>query len=135
MPAKYGSQAYTKCRGSKCYIGNAGKKGMGVFACKNIKKDHEFEISPIIVVKIDDDDWSYFDDYIYDLGDGKYAMALGFGSLYNHSLKPNADYTFFRYEDDTAMIGFRALKEIADGEEITINYNGEPKDKTPWDFS
>lgn len=53
------------------------------------------------------------------------AIALGFGSLYNHSYEPN-----LRYEKHTkeALMAFYALRDIAEGEELTINYNGTPED-------
>ena len=50
------------------------------------------------------------------------CLALGFGSLYNHSYRPNA-----RYDDVGPQAkSFTALRDIAPGEEITVNYNGEP---------
>jgi SET domain-containing protein len=51
-------------------------------------------------------------------------LALGYGSLYNHSYHPNA-----RYDDAAGPTKvFTALRDIAAGEEITVNYNGEPDD-------
>ena len=55
-------------------------------------------------------------------------MALGYGSLYNHSFKPNARYTKGPAE---MAIKFSALRDIAAGEEILINYNGTPEDDSP----
>jgi SET domain-containing protein len=55
------------------------------------------------------------------------AVALGYGSLYNHSYQPNA-----RYDDESGQTKvFRAIRDIAPGEEIVVNYNGEPGDETP----
>ena len=48
------------------------------------------------------------------------AIALGYGSLYNHSYTPNARYVFRESEE---CLEFIALREIQAGEEITINYN------------
>ena len=31
-----------------------------------------------------------FGPYVFEWGEGKVALALGFGSLYNHSYRPNA---------------------------------------------
>ncbi len=54
-------------------------------------------------------------------------MALGYGSLYNHSYQPNA-----RYDDESGQTKvFSAIRDIAPGEEIVVNYNGEPEDETP----
>ena len=51
------------------------------------------------------------------------AVALGFGSFYNHAWQPNA-----RDELDYGpqVVRFFAVRPIAEGEEITINYTGEP---------
>ena len=50
------------------------------------------------------------------------ALALGHGSLYNHSFRPNA-----RYDDVGPQTKeFTAMRDIAPGQEITVNYNGEP---------
>jgi len=50
------------------------------------------------------------------------ALALGYGSLYNHSNPAN-----LRYETDGAalLIRFIAARGIAAGEELTINYDAE----------
>jgi uncharacterized protein len=58
------------------------------------------------------------------------ALALGYGSLYNHSFEPNARYECFAPDG----IEFRCIRSIAAGDEILVNYNGEPEDKTPVDF-
>jgi len=50
------------------------------------------------------------------------AIALGFGSLYNHSIKPNAYYLM---NNDNQTIDFYSLSHIRPHEEITINYNGK----------
>jgi uncharacterized protein len=63
--------------------------------------------------------------YCFAWGDRQYALALGYGSLYNHSYRPNA-----RYEDVGRTVkAFVAIRAIAQGEEITINYNGKPRSK------
>ena len=46
---------------------------------------------------------------------------LGYGSLYNHSGEPSAEYV--QHEDDS--LAFMALRDIAEGEEITIDYGSE----------
>lgn len=60
--------------------------------------------------------------------DGKSgAIALGYGSLFNHSYHPNAR---FELNLDKQTIDFYALQSIDPGEEITINYNGDPQDRS-----
>ena len=58
------------------------------------------------------------------------ALALGYGSLYNHSFTPNARYQCVA--PDT--IEYLSIRPIAKGDEILINYNGDPDDQTPVDF-
>ena len=56
------------------------------------------------------------------------AIALGYGSLYNHSYSANATYE--KHFDDK-LITFKAIADIRRGEEITVNYNyGNPDDKS-----
>lgn len=55
------------------------------------------------------------------------AVCLGFGSLYNHSYEPNVR---FEKHINEARMDFYALRDIAAGEELTINYNGTPSDTT-----
>ena len=55
------------------------------------------------------------------------AIALGFGSLYNHSYTPNACY-----EDVSGhMKNYIAIRDIQAGEEVTINYNGDANSTEP----
>jgi len=55
------------------------------------------------------------------------ALALGFGSLYNHRVHPNADFVL---DLEALTIDIIAISDIPEGEEITINYNGTPGDDT-----
>ncbi len=57
--------------------------------------------------------------YVFTWGDGCTALALGYGSLYNHSFAPNA--TTLENSDELVIT---ALRDIAVGEEIFINYTG-----------
>ena len=50
------------------------------------------------------------------------AIALGFGSLYNHETESNATYEM---DFDGLVIEIYALRDIHPGHEITINYHGE----------
>ena len=48
-------------------------------------------------------------------------MALGYIPLYNHSYNSNCEYEM---EYDKKVISVRAVKDIKEGEELFINYNG-----------
>ena len=70
--------------------------------------------------------------YYYNWGDKGAAIALGYGSLYNHSYCPNAMYVKHYGE---LLIDYLALHDIPTGAEITINYNGHPSSQQPLWFT
>jgi SET domain-containing protein len=109
-------------------------KGRGVFARRPIREGEIIERAPVLVLDVGDLDeataiaglWTH----CFLWGRGKVALALGYGSLYNHSYDPNA-----RYDDVGRQTKvFSALRDIAPGEEITVNYNGSPNDPAPVGF-
>ena len=59
------------------------------------------------------------------------ALALGPGSLMNHSVTPNV---FVRADFARRRLAFWTLRPVKRGEELLINYNGEPDDATPITF-
>lgn len=56
------------------------------------------------------------------------VLALGYGSLYNHSKSPNAKYQISKKEK---TITFTVTRNIKKDEEIYINYKGSNNPKTP----
>ena len=105
-------------------------KGRGVFTSIALKADTEVEESPVIVMTKNDRihlDMTLLHDYIFEWGpqQEECCMALGLVPIYNHSYESNCDY-FMDFEAQTIMI--RTVKDIAAGEELTINYNGDWKD-------
>ncbi len=103
--------------------------GNGVFAVTDIKKNEIIEICPILILSKKDTkeiDKTNLYNYYFAWGKNNSAISLGYGSLYNHSYEPNA-----RYEDDflNNRLIFKSIKKIKKGEEITVNYNGNPEDK------
>ena len=112
------------------FIQNTAKYGRGVFAYREIKKDELIESAPVIIIP--KNDWalmrkSIFSNYVFRWGEDK-ALALGYGSLYNHSYTPNARY-FTNIKNQS--IDYYARENIFNGDEITINYNGDPNDLSP----
>ena len=105
-------------------------KGRGVFAMNPIAKRSLIECAPILVLK-NDDCGGLIDRYTFDWNDGTCALALGFGSLYNHSYTPNARYWMY---ERRRVIEFVAIRDIEEGEEITINYGGDPSARWKYDF-
>jgi SET domain-containing protein len=105
-------------------------KGRGVFARRRIRKGEVIERVPMIVMTAKEFEEelsaSSLSNYCFAWGRDQVALALGYGSIYNHSYTPNA-----RYEDVAPQTKvFRALRAIEPGEEITVNYNGRPRSRT-----
>jgi SET domain-containing protein len=110
-------------------------KGRGVFATKNFDRGDVIEICPVLTLTPTERkilEKTVFNYYIYPWRSVRGAsMVLGYGSIYNHAYDPNADWKQdFR---GTNMV-YRAIKPIKKGDEITVNYNGEPDDDTPLDW-
>ena len=105
-------------------------KGRGVFARQYIKKGTVFETVPMIVFDNSECEGTKMATYVFEWTKKTSAIALGYGSLYNHSYEPNARY----YDGRNETKLFVALRDIKAGEEITVNYNGNPKKKDKVDF-
>ncbi|HHV24204.1 MAG TPA: SET domain-containing protein-lysine N-methyltransferase [Methanosarcina sp.] len=114
-------------------VKNSPGKGRGVFAQRNFKKGEVIESCPVIVLpaeEIDTLELTQLYNYYFAWGPESKdaAIALGYGSLYNHSYTPNARY----YKDfDNSLLKYVCIRDIQKNEEITINYNCDPEDKTP----
>ena len=109
-------------------------KGRGVFATAFIPEGTVVERAPVLVMPSDDvlsgSAGDVLQNYVFEWGRGTMALALGYGSMYNHSYQQNARY------DDVGRLTkvYKALRDIKPGEEITINYNGHEDDDTPVGF-
>ena len=57
--------------------------------------------------------------YLFKGKDGSMLLALGVGSLFNHSKHPNLDY---RIDHNMLTINYSAARDISSGEELTIFY-------------
>lgn len=107
--------------------------GRGVFARKTFNTGAVIETAPVIVMEQLDKDFlqaTTLFSYYFVVGDKKFPVALGLGysSLYNHAYTANAVYSI-SLKDKTITI--KACKLIRPGDEITLNYNGNPNDATP----
>lgn len=105
--------------------------GRGVFAARSFKADELIEECPIIYLTPEDylhaKQTTLLNYYFLNEPENRSAIALGYGSLYNHSYKPNATY---KKHLDEGLIQFYAIKDIQKDEEITVNYNyGDPDSK------
>ena len=109
---------------TKIYIARSQVHGLGVFANEDIHKGDIIEITPLIDVKTDPkDSCEVLSDYRFSYYVGreitKLVMALGYGSLYNHSKTPSADW---RLNKELDMFEFYTIRDIKQHEEIYISY-------------
>jgi SET domain-containing protein len=94
-----------------------GKRQRGVYSNELIPKGSIIELCPIIVIPGKEQPEA-LEGYVYGHTDDKHvALALGFGSLYNHSSTPNA-----KAKNTGKYVRIRALQDIHPGEQILINY-------------
>jgi hypothetical protein len=111
----------------KLFIRNVDGKGRGVFCKQHIAKNEVFEVCQVMVIPASDCDKvkaSRLVDYFFSFNkdEGTMALALGFGSLYNHAVYSNSAYTLDR---ESKTLSFYALEDIPADKEISINYGGE----------
>jgi len=106
--------------------------GRGVFAKNKIARGSLIEQAPVIFLSDEEKENLRFTKlfhYYFLLSQPEKQVAFGFGyaSFYNHSPEANAFYTFSRKRK---TINLYAYQTIEPGHEITINYNGKPRDKS-----
>ena len=110
---------------AELYVGDSSRHGRGVFTAADVEPGAVLEDCPVLVVP--PAEW----DALCSTGlaahafewQGGAALALGLTSLLNHSDEPNAAYEM---DLEGLRLTVRAIRPIAPGEEITINYGGAP---------
>lgn len=112
-------------------------KGRGAFAKKNIKKGTVIDVASVILIKNEDYEKiseTDLNNYCYIWEDPKLipafknAITMSISQLMNHSYRPNIKYL---YDYESKAIEYSAIKNIVKGDELTVNYNGLVKDKSP----
>ena len=96
--------------------------GRGVFTSSLIEEGSVVELAPVIVIPEAQRATVHatvLHDYYFIWNGGGAALALGYGSLYNHATAPNLD---FELDYDFEQVKFTALRQIGAGEELLINY-------------
>jgi hypothetical protein len=106
-------------------VKQSASRGRGVFAARWFRAGEVIEVCPVIALSADDaaklDETQLYNYYFGWGAENKgAAIALGFGSLYNHSYAPNAAY---RKSEADSTISIIAVKPIAPEDEILIKYN------------
>lgn len=114
------------------FAGPSDLHGTGVFAGRAFRPGDSIVSNPVLVMP--PDEWGALREtllggYVFAWGeDGPFAMALGLVSLCNHSYTPNAYYLQHLDEDRIELVAHHRIRR---GEEVTINYNGDPDDDSP----
>jgi len=105
------------------------EKGMGVIATEDIKNGETIEVCPIVFISkaealFFETEETPLKFYYLQLEDEseRSCLMLGYGSLYNHSLNPNAEVDY-NEEKSERVIYFKAIKDIKAGEEIVYDYD------------
>ena len=117
------------------YIMETAQRGRGVFTTESIPAGKTIEIAPVIVLNQAERaivDTTLLHDYILEWGadEKQAAVALGYASIYNHSVDANCTYDM-DFEHKTIQI--QTKRDIVVDEELCINYNGDGiTDKPVW---
>jgi SET domain-containing protein len=96
-------------------------KGRGVFANEHIASGTLVSISHLLVFPSSDEtspEKEVLSHYTYTVGLNQ-ALALGLGSLFNHSRDNNVGFVI---DKQNLFIRYIAIHDIAEGEELCINY-------------
>ena len=101
----------------KIYLSTSSAKGLGVFAAKNMSKGDIIEICPIMLIKTRVPE---LEDYLFLFDNNTHALALGYGSMYNHNNNPTAEWNLNRNS-----LTITALQDIKKNSEIFISYGND----------
>ncbi|MEC4015966.1 SET domain-containing protein [Streptomyces sp. H27-D2] len=101
----------------------------GVFATRAFRAGEVVERCPVLVVPAAERgllDRTHLFNYYFNWAGEAAAIALGWGSLYNHAASPLARY---RKDFDAGVVEFVAVEDIAAGREITVDYTDGGKNE------
>lgn len=112
------------------YVKDTGTaKGKGVFAAKAFKEGEVVEVCPVVLFSTPFDSLPeeikkrvFHWERLAGATPGTHALALGYGSLYNHDNPANMRY---QAASSGALLQFITVRDVNADEELTINYNAE----------
>lgn len=112
---------------SKIYVDKSPVHGLGVFARQNINSGDIIEECPVLTLPIlKGESTPLLIDYRFNWPQGheweEQVIALGYGSLYNHSDNPNAIWVS---SNNRKSFIFYATKDIKENDEIFVWYGDE----------
>lgn len=109
----------------KVLIRHDPRKGRGIFTDQIIKKKQIIEVCELLLLdhrEVGDS----LEGYVYQFNKKLVALALGNGSLYNHSDEPNSRF-YFDYRKKLLYV--ESIRGIDRGEEITVDYGYTDEEK------
>lgn len=104
--------------------------GRGVRTIRDVSADEVLEVAPLLIVparQFPTINRTELAGYCFDVASDA-GFALGVSSLLNHAWEPNAVYDA---DPERLVLTVTALVDIPAGAEVTINYNGEPGNRSP----
>src|SRR5882724_435732 len=117
---------YFPRRSPDVYIDDTGTaKGRGVFAARDFAAGEIVEVCPVIIVKAGHKEVrEALDIYVFDWGylavtTPCSAIALGYGTMYNHGNPANLTY---KADKSAAVIVYRTVEPVMAKTEFTVNY-------------
>lgn len=120
-------------RHPELYIKAVDGRGRGVYCASDLANGDLIELCPTLVLPKGDFEKihaSHLHDYYFLWEqEGQTALALGYGSLYNHAAQSNADYEM---DFEARTIAIIAQRDIPAGEEICIDYTDGEDASTLW---
>jgi SET domain-containing protein len=100
--------------------------GRGVFAGSPYRRGEVIEVCPVIRLPAGPPA-DGLEHYVFKWGvaGDELAVALGYGSLYNHSPTPNATFATRLARGEVVL---RAARDVTEGEQIVIDYQWDEED-------
>ena len=115
------------------YFAPSGKHRYGMYCTEDIAAGSVIEICPIIIIPADQAREivrsHILYEYYFEWKKDSIAVALGYGSLYNHAENPNAE---FQPDYKNQYIIFTASRDIPSGTEILVAYHAGNSNEKVW---
>ena len=117
------------------YIAPSKIHNRGIFTSKAIQKKDIIEVCPVISIpskQLKHIDKTILFDYYFNWPDPKHpaCILMGYGGIYNHSFKPNAEMIA---DVVSQTMSVKCIRSIPEGKEILIDYcDGKKNRKNLW---
>ncbi len=96
-------------------------KGRGVFALEPMARGEVIEVSPVLLIPARESEEffaSFVAHYMFETDTGKrFAIGLGYTSLYNHSKTANAEFSVSK-----TALKINTIRAVKAGDEVTVRY-------------